>query len=176
MQTYTGRANRIWSEARSGLRFENIAVTDLTQDPASQAAWDLGCTPEGDTARTAIGRAPNALNVYYVRETGPRGLWCEPDTILINWNAYDTTLAHEFGHALGLSHTEHIRGMHEDNLMNGSGAMRTLTIGQVFRANFSSRSIVNRLGLRSGPVVECADEAAGEGCPALTLDLRPPPL
>jgi hypothetical protein len=176
VQTYTERANKIWSDARSGLKFENVAVTDRTRDPASRAAWDLGCTSEGDAARAAIGRAPNALNVYYVRETGPRGLWCEPDTILINWNAYDTTLAHEFGHALGLEHTEHIRGMREDNLMNGSGAMRTLTMGQVFRANFSSGSIVNRLGLRSGPVVECDGEASGEVCPELTLDLRPPPL
>jgi len=117
-----------------------------------------------------------AINVYYVPSLGDyvRGLYCpraDPHIILVSRENYsETTLAHELGHAFGLSHTydelgEWFNGnFGNDNLMWSDWVARsTFSLGQAFRINVEELSRLNRDLIRTGPVRQC-ECRWGSGC------------
>jgi hypothetical protein len=117
-----------------------------------------------------------AINVYYVPSLGDyvRGLYCpraDPHIILISQGNYsETTLAHELGHAFGLSHTYDELGQWfpghfgNDNLMWSDWVARsTFSLGQAFRVNVEELSRLNRDLIRTGPVRQC-ECRWGNGC------------
>ena len=128
---------------------------------------------------------PNRLNIYYLPVLGT-GMECPDDlnVVFIALNKKPETLAHEFGHGLSLyggwGHTNTATGFDSSNLMwTGSIDVRDhISLGQAFRMNLESHSILNTDGVRSGPTRICPSEPPPypdpAACPALDLDwVRP---
>ena len=117
----------------------------------------------------------NQLNVYYVNGAFT-GLNCIADRniIVIGTTANNQTLAHEFGHAYSLGHTNNLAGFGANNVMVGGGASRThFSEGQDFRMNVNPTSALNANGVRTGPTRTCPDATTSQNCPALALDAAP---
>lgn len=138
------------------------------------------------------------LNVFYVNDAQRgRGFTCARDgqrhegTILISRFEHDqATLAHEFGHALGLwfpftGHTLHVIGFDGVNVMasllydNSSAERSHFSLGQVFRMNADEASWVNIAGVRDTTTeirLPCqCKRGEQQPCPRVTDDLGTPP-
>jgi len=194
-------ANVIFAGNRAGLRivprYDTIDVNRLIAlgypdidaavgNQVSQCAY-----PRQHLAGTGTGYyGPDSINIYYldwIQAYDPlnpdRGDWCPTETppiIYISYTRHSTTsLAHELGHALGLSHVTYT----SINLMDvstsdgalGVDARSHLTLGQVFLTNVSDNSWLNAtktsMGIPLVPIRSGKHVACPTGCPPPDLDV-----
>jgi hypothetical protein len=209
-------ANSLFNANRAGIRFKIVEQHSLWSpgDAAARAAIGAFCPA---TALTPAYASMGRLNIYFVqsveesdavnteRKRTSAGYYCgshgAPTVIYLSADESALlTLAHEFGHALGLLHvgeggygyywsTDASEALFDDtNLMwDMAAAPRSgLSLGQAYRGNWEALSIVSLLkgsngsGLacecRQGPGCTFADvvqESSKEGarCPPLPLDI-----
>jgi hypothetical protein len=87
------------------------------------------------------------------------------------------TLAHEFGHAFALGHSDGFPGFGNNNIMWSTltGLVQDhFSVGQAFRINVDDNSVLNVNGVRTGQDVrDCPPATTNERCPALALDSLP---
>lgn len=215
-------ATEIWFREAHGLivrclepadltkRSDRVETDDGTKIPASDYFNGVSFSCSRDAARiTKLSYKPGMVNIYYVNEIDPeipcggqncknvaRGVWCdaEPEVIAIAANSFDTTLAHELGHAFLLDHVNELPScigtpdpgnpcqFDGTNVMHGDVPFddrHFLTEGQVFRAFFHPSSALKRvykkgpgLGLAiERPCPNVSDEKDDEICPLLHLRL-----
>jgi hypothetical protein len=133
----------------------------------------------------------HTLNVYYVKNYlnaayGSYAITCwlegHPEIIFVSWgnqNTPDIALAHEFGHALGLTHpnsigghTYDVSGFNDYNLMRtGAASITNISVGQMYHMNFSADTWFNG-GLSSTPravIHKCQDTWNTGPCAKLKL-------
>jgi hypothetical protein len=169
-------AVQIYKNERMGIKpylpLGDASIHDATGNPQASNFYDFRCkftdaSPSVDPMKlaleTAIGRAPNTINIYVVNTIGggvANGATCgfgDDVSVLSAIAPYDN-LAHELGHDMALQHTELCSlnkaeapkeyfppNFDESNLMT-SGLCRTgdyLTEGQIFRANVTDFSAIN---------------------------------
>ena len=118
---------------------------------------------------------PGRLNVYYV-DGAFTGLNCTAvrNIIVVGTSANNQSLAHEFGHAFTLDHTNGVAGFGANNVMVGGGANRDhFSQGQAFRMNVNSASMLNVNGVRTGVTRTCPDTTTSATCPPIALDSLP---
>ena len=197
-------ANNIFVQAPLGLTFAATKTTalgttvDVQLDANGKCVMDganglvTRLTTFGGIANTAL--APNQLHIVWVENLEVVGVWaggytCAPDAargtiVLIDDDGlWDTTLAHELGHALGpwpnWGHAE-LSGIAAEfdrsNLMWGdemdysAANRRILTLGQIHRIALAQGSLIN--GSATG--IDCkTDLISGTPCPRLSKDYRP---
>lgn len=160
---------------------------------STQLDWDT-CTNLGKKLQELpLSEQPSVerLAVYMVRRTGlpggDRAMHCGPGTmeavgsglgdrhaiILPEGAISGATIAHEVGHALGLSHVTFGSGYFDDNLMaetdDLSARLRSrFTIGQSFRAAAQESSFLVKAGLAKSQSLNCS--STPPQCPYLGLD------
>ncbi len=147
----------------------------------------VACTCESTLVTSGFFRS-GKVNAYYVPEVfdnpgQPRlvdGLNCryghdkaflDPNIVFISIATRSPTLlAHELGHALGLEHTADgsgpwYQGVPGDNVMRDDAWLvsASVLLGQAFRVNVDSRSVLRRNGLQTGPQRPC-DCELGAAC------------
>ncbi len=167
------RANQLYNTMNCGIGFQTIAINNSTQDPDTAALLNANCA-QAANLRNQIGFTAGQLNVYYLNKPGARGWWCGNNTIIIGATADNESLAHEFGHALSLGHTNNIAGIPNTNLMVTGGTGRnSITEGQCFRCNVNTGSTLNANGVRTEPTRNCPDGTTNNTCPDLALDVTP---
>lgn len=172
------RAGNLFEGSNCGSDF----LIDRFEDRAENAAevalvpGTSVCSAAGIAALTASAIfTPGQLNAYYV-DGAFTAFNCinEPNISVVGTLANNQSLAHEFGHAYTLGHTNAIASIPATNVMFGGGAGRTdFTEGQCFRTNVNPTSKLNLNGVRSGPVRTCPDATTNGACPALDLDVDP---
>ena len=174
-----------WRENLSGIStypfhsIGNISVKRISEPSKVSrilkiANWELGqgfCDNVEDLYKMDNVIEDGAINVYYVDEI-ITGKTCtdslrRKNIIFIGENSHPSTLAHEFGHAFSLAHTQHVPGMSTNNYMwfrLDAGNRDQFTLAQSFRMNRYPLSVLNQngtiptLGLDSGPqTVNCPD-------------------
>jgi hypothetical protein len=165
-------------EERAGLVLVDLGVERVPRsDYARSAVIGSGCGSV-DAIRADPGvYVAGAVNVFYVTritepntdagitrgetDTGAMGYNCgefgAPEIIFIDYNgAYQATLLHELGHTLGFWEPNGGHLALDGNFMvdGGQVAGGEITLGQVFRMHFDSRSWLNRRdNLLNRPVV-----------------------
>lgn len=159
-------ANLLYNSNNSGIGF-TPSFHDVSNDANATAIIGPNCASDPSAIEASAFYTPGQLNVYYVTGsfTG-----CVPDAdynvASIGTTSNNQTLAHEFGHSMGLGHTN---GSSNDNIMVGGGQNRThFYDGQSFRMNAHCGSSLNKNGVRVGPMRHCYDDAFGGTafCPA----------
>lgn len=170
VNTDADRANQLFNLMNGGIGFNTTAINDATADADTDGLLDADCD-NAAVLRSNIGFTTGQLNVYYNRDPGARAWWCGNDTIIVGATADNESLAHEFGHAFTLGHTNIVT----TNLMTTGGTGRDMiTIGQLFRTSVNTASRVNAHGLRPGGVTRnCPDATTSDACPDLALDVFP---
>jgi Carboxypeptidase regulatory-like domain len=164
------RATTILTESMSGI----VLVADEGSDApptvgdadaiGAGAAIGNGCSHVPTIKATSAIYDPNRINVYYVDDPGGAGdgYTCikngARNIIFIRRTAYDYTLMHELGHAMGLDrpswgHTTNFKGFYADasavppvalDVMDPNASDPTyLSLGQVARMNLSDSSFLN---------------------------------
>ena len=91
------------------------------------------------------------------------------------------SLPHEFGHAYSLrpaaswGHSNGVAGFGNNNIMwgGGPGTRNHFSVGQSFRINTDTTSMLNANGNRAGPTRTCAPNTSSTTCPVLSLDSLP---
>jgi hypothetical protein len=170
-------ANLMYNTNHAGIGF-NATSTNLVgnNNAAAVIPNDFSCTGAQIAALQASAfYNANQLNVYYVNRAFT-GFNCiaDPNIIFVGTIANNQTLAHEFGHAFSLDHTNGLAGFSAFNLMIGGGTNRNnITEGQDFRMNLNPTSVLNTNGVRTGPTRACPDGTTSQPCPALSLDVTP---
>lgn len=161
---------------------------------ASEIAWTMDCPALG-VALAALPTEqrpdPDALNVYMLgfpagQPVAERAGYCPAAKLAMpgalvgahvivvpQGTALASTVAHEIGHALGLTHVTFGSGFNDDNLMavtdDLSAPMRhRLTVGQAFRAAFDPRSILVQRQPNAAGTVDCLDTP--KKCPSVATD------
>lgn len=172
-------ANLLYNTNNVGVQFA-ATVNDVSGNAAAVNTIGTGC----DNAAAVQGSAfftAGRLNVYYV-DSAFTGVNCG---LNFNINYIGTTsnigsLPHEFGHAYGMrptngGHVNAIAGFGNNNIMWGGGpATRNwFTVGQAFRLNVHTPSMLNANGTRTGPTRNCLPLTTSNICPALALDAAP---
>lgn len=178
------------------LYYINRVGVQLTADAsaykdASAILTGDNCPPNNVPPPSPPPHHADRLNVYYVDNKDLQGMHCnlEPEIIYIGTYANVATLAHEAGHALGLDtggfvgggHVNGMSGFDCNNLMvTGGGASRdSFTLGQTFRLNVHTTSLLNTLVQLNGTTIrdgevkrDCPVPADGEvatpDCPKLS--------
>lgn len=122
------------------------------------------------------------LNVYYLPVPGT-GMICPDDrnVVFMALNKNPETLAHEFGHSLSLlgnwGHTNDApSGFGTNNVMwvRANDVRDHFSLGQAFRQNVDTTSMLNVNGVRQELARPCALDADTPECPPLALDwVRP---
>ena len=149
----------------------------------AQKAWDTGyCTELPSITGNPAIFTPGRINVYFVDQAFT-GLRCPATSVIfVGTVAQKETLAHEFGHAFSLLHTNEVDydgdgtpDFPSTNLMIGQGSGRTtFTEGQCFRMTLNPSSMLNVNGVRTaGPVRPCPDSEISDKCPWAALDALP---
>lgn len=144
VQRHLAAIGTTW-EAQGGLGLRDVRIVDQTQAPALAHLRDKlasSCDP-GTWAR--VGSDSGRLNAYYVGQPAVgSGAHCgggRMEIYPLAWNRSPATLAHEIGHTLLGNHHETV----PNNVMHFQGDGNTFTLGQIFRAHFSSWSALNTL-------------------------------
>ncbi len=195
IETQLGLANEAYCKHRAGIRFSALPPIDLTSDPGELLKYKLSMRDFCDRAALSPYFERDLLNVYYIPEGklddgAPLGFFSTDhgNIIVIRYQeAPERTLAHEFGHALGLKHTHVLKpdvfnegnpgydkthGMPDSNNLMFSAGEWDLTLGQVFRANVDSCSIINRYGWRTGPTRRCPHYLGDPTCPLENVQFK----
>lgn len=167
-------ANLLYNTSNCGLSFTGVqqnaagAAGIVTQANACSGPWLAAV--QGSAFYNA-----GQLNAYYING-GFTAFNCIADRNIsvVGQNANNQSLAHEFGHAFSIGHTNAIAAIPNTNVMHGGGAGRNkFTEGQCFRVNTEPDSQVNVNGVRGGPTRNCPDGTASDACPDLALDPVP---
>lgn len=176
-------ANLLYNQNNVGIQF-NPTYNNVSGNAAAINTIGTWC-PTAATVGNLQGSAwytANRLNLYYVNSAFT-GVNCGQDR---NMNFIGTTanlgsLPHEIGHAYGLrpsgswGHTNTVPGFGNNNIMwgGGPGTRNNFTVGQSFRLNTDTTSMLNANGDRAGPTETCLPNVSNTICPALGLDSLP---
>jgi hypothetical protein len=176
-------ANLLYNRNNVGIQF-NPTYTSFAGDAAAAATIGTWC-PTAATVGALQGSAwytASTLNAYYVNSAFT-GVNCGQDR---NMNFIGTianlgSLPHEFGHAYGLrpsgsnGHTNGVAGFGNNNIMwgGGPGTRDHFSVGQAFRLNTDTSSMLNANGDRTGPTETCLPNVSSTICPTLSLDSLP---
>ncbi len=135
--------------------------------------------------------ASSDVYVFFVREDQWRfanddyGWTCGDrlNILFLRQGAKAATLAHELGHAFGLTHAESDQnpawpGGHQANLMyccgfspDSAAEVSRLTLSQAYRVNFEVGSWLNKAGIRAAAKKSCNGNLDPSGpCPYIQLD------
>jgi hypothetical protein len=140
------KANAIFADANSELRFETLEIVNI----ASVAQWfpSEATVENRDDLRTTAQANPalyrwrdDAINIYI---TGAPGIVSggradfppNNNIIMLPANTWDTTLAHEIGHCLGLPHTHEPNG--GDRCADTIADNENWTINDIAENNFGT--------------------------------------
>ncbi len=167
-------ANLLYNTSNCGIGFNATqqnaagAAGIVTQANACGPAWLANV--QGSAFYTA-----GQLNAYYINGAFTAFNCINDRNIsVVGQNANNQSLAHEFGHAFSLGHTNTVAAIPATNVMQGGGAGRNkFTEGQCFRVNVNPTSQVNVNGVGTGPTRTCADGTTSAACPSLALDSVP---
>ena len=163
------RANQLFDHMNGGIGF-NVSGVHTAETDANDLL-DAGCTG-ASKLHSRVGFVAGQTNVYYNRDPGPRAVRCNDDTIIVGISADGESLAHEFGHAFTLDHTNSVPHIPLSNLMHsGRFGRDMITVGQLFRTSIDVGSVINVHGLR--PEAETLDCSTSSICPDLGLDVTP---
>lgn len=174
------RAVQMYNDMNCGITFQTAAINDEVNNANTAGLINANCS-QANNLRNNIGFTNNNLNVYYLNNPGARGWWCGNNTIIIGAGADNESLAHEFGHAFTLQHTNNLdtngdgtNDFANTNLMVTGGTGRTtITEGQCFRSNVNPTSYVNDSGIRTAPTRTCNSTTISSACPDMALDAVP---
>ncbi len=154
------RLNATFASENTGMQFTVVSVDFAHGGDAMHAALNGNFSQEADQHASYLLSSmftQGMINIYYVDKADERG-----DGAWQGYLDHDLThpiigmpvtltdpllLAHEMGHALGLSHVEDATSEHcqsinsQSNIMHGNSISRVhFSDGQIFRMNFSSAS------------------------------------
>jgi len=180
--------NLLYNQNNTGIQFaptyNNFLDNSTLENILAAATIKTGC-PTAATVGNLQGSAwytANTLNIYYVNSAFT-GVNCFQDR---NMNYIGTianlgSLPHEIGHAYGLrpsaswGHTNAVAGFGNNNIMwgGGPGTRNNFSVGQSFRLNTDTTSMLNANGNRVGSTETCLPNASSATCPALSLDSLP---
>ena len=145
------RASQFYDDNQCGIEFSIGVLKDAT---SGNFDWELlreGCTENVEKFKAVDEQtASKGVNVFYTDGSSDTlGEMCRDGTsavIVISKYSDNEVLAHELGHALSLEHTNSVPGMPLADLMRISpSSPDTLTIGQCYRMNVDSMSVLNTL-------------------------------
>ncbi len=175
--------NLLYNQNNTGIQFAPT-YNNFTGNATAAATIGTWC-PTAATVGNLQGSAwytANTLNIYYVNSAFT-GVNCGQDR---NMNFIGTianlgSLPHEIGHAYGLrpsaswGHTNAVAGFGNNNIMwgGGPGTRNNFSVGQSFRINTDTTSMLNANGNRLGSTETCLPNASSATCPALKLDSLP---
>lgn len=173
-------ANLLYNQNNVGVQF-NPTFNNVSGNPAAVTAIGGGCGSAA-TVQASAWYTPNTLNIYYVAG-GFTGVNCGFDRNIsyIGTAANLGSLPHEIGHAYGLrpsgswGHTNGVAGFGNNNIMwgGGPGTRNHFSVGQAFRINVDTGSMLNANGNRTGSIRACAPNVSNNLCPALAQDSLP---
>lgn len=205
----------ILNENRAGIEFVIEADGVQPLDPAVVTGMTGGCHTSTDDNSTPAAlfvqsdpslEQPNfddrnMLHLIYVDHNGSRhGRTCgvhlvgdapKSAIVIVDWFSYSpVTVAHEFGHVLGLHHVEAGADFGKTNVMSTYdlatdvdyafyASRDHLSLGQVFRTSFFQASWLNYLVgadlVTSGLTRDCEDDTVQpDQCPPLEQDINGP--
>jgi len=182
-QNDIANANLLYNQNNVGIQF-NATYTSFAGNAGAAATIGIWCPTAATVGplQASAWYTANTLNAYYVNSAFT-GVNCGQDR---NMNFIGTTanlgsLPHEFGHAYGLrpsgswGHTNGVAGFGNNNIMwgGGPGTRDQFSVGQAFRLNTDTSSMLNANGDRTGPTETCLPNVSGVSCPALSLDSLP---
>lgn len=176
------RTRIIWANERYGVDLGDIEVIDATQNPDGSGFFAFSGCSEAGNAQNRIGKRAGRINVYYVERVDggtDRGRTCPVggDFIVMAERSGDELLSHEFGHAFGLVHVDHLTGEFDvTNVMHSASSSRAyLTEAQTFRTHFDNGSVLNSaLDLRPGRRVRSCPVLTGTlSCPSIEVRVWP---
>jgi len=189
-QNDIANANLLYNQNNVGIQF-NATYTSFAGNAGAAATIGTGCPTAATVGplQASAWYTANTLNAYYVNSAFT-GINCgqDRDMNFIGTTANLGSLPHEFGHAYGLrpsgswGHTNGVAGFGNNNIMwgGGPGTRDHFSVGQAFRLNTDTSSMLNANGDRTGPTETCPPNVSGVppnvsgvSCPALSLDSLP---
>jgi len=169
-------ANLLYNSNHLGLAFQ-ANIQNVSNNPnAAQVATSgtNACSTAWINALTSSAFfTPGQLNVYYVAGSFT-GFNCiaARNIIMVGTTANNQTLAHEFGHAFSLPHTNGVAGFPGNNVMIGGGSGRThFSEGQAYRVNRHVGSVLFANGITNVVPRNC--DVPGANCLPMATDVVP---
>jgi hypothetical protein len=165
----------IWTDQNAGLVIDSVDVIDATGDPDAAGLFNVTLCESQSGLENRIGKRPGRINAYWVGTVDggtDRGRACPigGDHVVMAERSGHELLSHEIGHLLSLTHTDAITDFFDQsNVMHSASSRRHyLTEGQVFRQQFDTNSVINRLfRLRSAEARSCPAGTVSALCPAV---------
>ena len=177
-------ANMLYNDNNVGVQFDPTYV-DVSGNAAALNTIGTFCPATNAAGLALQGSAwytPNTLNIYYVNSAFT-GVNCGFDRNMnfIGTTANPGSLPHEIGHAYALrpsasnGHTNGVAGFGNNNIMwgGGPGTRDHFSVGQSFRINTDTTSMLNANGDRAGPTETCLPNVTSTICPQLSIDSLP---